>query len=40
MRQLPLKVIVSFLKGKILSDLVAALKGLYPNIEVESTKNK
>ncbi|WP_332632566.1 hypothetical protein [Halalkalibacter flavus] len=25
---------------QILSDLVAALKDLYPNIEVESTKNK
>ncbi|WP_303046819.1 hypothetical protein [Bacillus sp. MRMR6] len=25
---------------QILSDLVAALKELYPNIEVESTKNK
>lgn len=25
---------------QILSDLMAALKGLYPNIEVESTKNK
>lgn len=24
---------------QILSDLVAALKDLYPNIEVESTKN-
>jgi integrase/recombinase XerD len=25
---------------KVLSDLVAALKDLYPNIEVENTKNK
>lgn len=25
---------------QILSDLVTALKGLYPNIEVENTKNK
>ncbi|WP_162632592.1 hypothetical protein [Paraliobacillus zengyii] len=25
---------------QILSDLVAALKALYPNIEVENTKNK